>query len=94
MPKVPDEELVELTTLAYENAAVLGSFAGVLACYHPCSFGACCADFDADGLTECRDGAFSPGGMSLTDCAAAAGTPAAGGTYQGDGTSCQVDSCQ
>ncbi len=70
--------------------AELGAFAGNFACPHVCSPGACfgtltdnngdpatCLDWDQQPPEQ-----TPPGGMSLTTCTAA------GGTYQGNGTTC------
>ena len=75
--------------------AVLGAFAGIYACPHVCSPGACCGNLsDNNGnAATCLDWdqqppeQTPPGGMSLNACVEA------GGTYQGDGTTCADVAC-
>ena len=75
--------------------AELGAFAGNYACPHVCNPGVCCGALtDNNGnAATCLDWdqqppeQTPPGGMSLTTCFNA------GGTYQGDGTTCADVTC-
>ena len=68
--------------------AKLGAYAGNYACSHICSPGACCfAGPSCQDWDQLPPGETPPGGMSLTTCFNA------GGTYQGDGTTCADVKC-
>jgi hypothetical protein len=68
--------------------STLAAFSGTFACDHPCPGGACCfgggscQDWDGSGT-----GTTPLGGMSETSCAEA------GGSYYGNGTTCDDVSC-